>query len=150
MALSRARAILEARKYIRKDISAGQWIRSMKELGLSYRRTTMLGDYRSTLNIEKKKGAMRFVRKDYYPAKAAIAEVEWALSKEYMYKVKVESRLRPDEPLVERFVNIMSDTPMTSRMVEAEVEVRWGEWEKYAAEELVTLQTWTAVHRVMQ
>ncbi|GAI72618.1 unnamed protein product, partial [marine sediment metagenome] len=104
-------------------------------------------NWRTVNELEKKKGLMRFVRKDYYPAKVAMAEVEWALSQEYMYKVKVESRLRPDVPITERFVNIMSDTPMTAAMVEQAVTEKWVEWEDYTAEAIEKMQVWTAVHR---
>lgn len=150
MPLKRATVIAKMRGAFRKGVSASRFLADMKAAGLSYRRTDMLADWRSVNEVEKKEGALRFVRKDYYPAKAAMAQVTWQTSKEYMYKVRTESRLRPDEPLTERFVNIMSDTPLTSRMLEAQVEERWGEWERYAVEELVGLQVWSAVQRVME
>ncbi|GAI67961.1 unnamed protein product [marine sediment metagenome] len=90
------------------------------------------------------------MRKDYYPATKAIADVEWALSEEYMYKVKVESRLRPGEPLTERFVNIMSDVPMTPAMVEQGVIEKWSEWEDYTAETIDKMVVWTAVHKTIE
>ncbi|MBA7705401.1 hypothetical protein ES703_114229 [subsurface metagenome] len=43
----------------------------------------------------------------------------------------------------------MSDVPMTPEMLKAEVEERWGEWERYAAEEIIGLQAWSAVRKVM-
>jgi len=110
----------------------------------------MLSDWRSVNELERKAGAMRFVRRDYYPAAKAIAEVEWALSQEWMYKVKVESRLRPDEPMTDRFVNIMSDVPMTPRMVEQAVAEKWSEWEDYTAEAIEKISVWTVVHKVME
>lgn len=150
MPLLRATVIAKMRGAFRTGVSASRFLADMKAAGLSYRRTDMLADWRSVNEVEKKEGSLRFVRKDYFPAKAAMAQVEWSLSKEYMYKVKTESRLRPDEPLATRFVNIMSDTPLTPRQLEAQVEERWGEWEKYAVEELVGLQVWSAVQRVME
>jgi len=150
MPLARAKVIALMRGAFRKGVSASKFMSDMKSKGLSYRRTEMLGDWRSVNEIEKKEGLFRFVRKDYYPAKTAIAEVEWRLSQEFMYKVKVESRLRPDEPITDRFVNIMSDKSLTPRQVIAQVEQRWVEWEKYAPEEIEALQVWTAVHKVME
>lgn len=149
MPTPRYQVIAKMREAFRGGISVSKFLADMKAQGLSYRRTDMLSDWRTVNEIEKKGGALRFVRKDYYPAKAAMAEIEWALSKEYMYKVKTESRLRPDAPITTRFVNIMSDTPMTPSMLESEVESQWGEWERYGAEELTGLQVWSAVHRVM-
>ena len=67
-----------------------------------------------------------------------------------MYKVKVQSVLRAGEPITERFVNIVSDVPMTPAMIEAEIEKQWGEWEKYAPELLTGLQVWSAYKRVSE
>ncbi|GAJ23613.1 unnamed protein product [marine sediment metagenome] len=35
-----------------------------------------------------------------------------------MFKVKIQSRLRPGEPITERFVNIMQDRPRTPAEIE--------------------------------
>jgi len=110
----------------------------------------MLGDWRSVNELERKAGAMRYVRKGYFPTERVVAQVEWQLSREYMYKVKVESRLRPDEPMMERFVNIMSDTPMTPAMVEQSVTEKWTQWEDYTAEAIEKMTVWTAVHKTIE
>lgn len=150
MSIVRAETIARARVYIREGISAARWIREMRAKGLGYRHTTMRADYRSVLNLEQKEGLARFVRKDRYPTEKTMAAVTWETSKEYMYKVKVQSVIRLGEPITERFVNILSDVPMTPAMVEAEVAEQWGEWEKYKAETITQLQTWSAVRRVME
>lgn len=148
--LKRATVIAKMRKAARAGQSASTFIREARSEGLSYRRTTMLADWRSVNDVEKKDGAFRFVRKDRFPAVKSMAEVEWKLSQEYMFKVKVQSRTSPGEKPTERFVNIMSDVPLTPQQVEAQVTERWGEWELYAKEEMVGLQVWTAVHKSMQ
>lgn len=147
MGLKRAQVIGLMRGAFRRGQSASSFIWDMKQRELSYRRIDMLSDWRTINELEKKKGLMRFIRKDYYPAKQQMAEVEWLLTKEYMYKVQVQSRLKPDEPMTERFVNIMSDEPMTSAMVEQAVIEKWSEWEDYSAEAIEKIQVWTAVHR---
>jgi len=110
----------------------------------------MLSDWRAVNQLETKKGLMRYVRKDRYPTKMAIAEVDWILSQEYMYTVKVQSRLRPGEPQVERFVNLMSDEPMTGTMIEQGVTEKWAVWEDYTAEAIEKIIPWSAVHRTME
>jgi len=145
MAIERAEVIQRMRGAFREGLSASQFISDMASVGLSYRRTDMLGDWRSVNELEKKEGVIRYVRKDRYPSEASIASVTWETSKEYMYKVKVQSTIRPGEPITERFVNIMSDVPMTPGMVEAEVVDRWGEWEKYEPQAITGLQVWSAV-----
>lgn len=150
MGIIRAETIARMRGAFRKGLSASRFISDMKAVGLSYRRTDMLADWRSVNELERKEGALRFVRRDRYPAEKTMAAVTWETSKEYMYKVKVQSVIKLGEPITERFVNIMSDVPMTPRMLESEVETRWGEWEKYEAETITQIQVWSAVRKVME
>ncbi|MBA7691619.1 hypothetical protein ES703_100169 [subsurface metagenome] len=148
MGIVRAEAIARARKFIREGVSASKWITQMKARGISYRRTDMLADYRSEFNIKQKKDLMRYVRKDRYPTEKSIAAVTYEMSKEFMYSVQVKSILKAGEPITERFVNIMSDVPMTPAMVESEVMEQWQQWEKYAVEAITALQVWTAYRTV--
>ncbi len=150
MGIVRAETIARMRGAFREGLSPSRFIADMRATGLSYRRTDMLADWRSINELERKEGALRFVRKDRYPTEKSMAAVTWATSKEYMYKVKVWSQIKAGEPMTERFVNIMSDAPMTPTMLEAEVEERWGEWERYSAEEITKLQVWSAVRRVIE
>jgi len=150
MSIKRSAAIQFMRKAFRTGQSVSDFRQDMREKGLSYRWTTMLSDWRSVNQLEAKKGLMRFVRKDRYPSKMAIAEVDWMLSKEYMYTVKVQSRLRPDDPITERFVNLMSDEPLTGRMIEQGVIEKWAEWEDYTAEPIEKIIPFTAVHRTVE
>lgn len=146
--LRRPTAILKMPEMIAQGLSAEGIIKALKEQGLSYRRTVMLGDIRSVKGIEAKKDAMKYVRKDRIPSMRAMADVEWDISEEYMYKVKVRARTSPDEPLTERFVTILSDNPLTPRQVEQQVMSRWGEWEKYSPERIEGLTVTGAYHRI--
>lgn len=147
MGIVRAEVIARMRGAFREGQSAGRFIADMRAEGLSYRRTDMLSDWRSINELETKADLYKFVRKDFYPTEKVIAQVEWQLSKEFMYKVKVQSRLDPKAPITERFVNIMSDIPMTPRMVEQAVTEKWVEWEKYMKEIIEAITPFTAVHR---
>jgi len=149
MSILRSQVIGLMRGAFRRGQSASSFISDMREKGLTYRRTDMLGDWRSVNELEIKEGAMRYIRKDYYPTEKTIAAVEWALSQEYMYKVKVQSRLSPDAPIKERFVNLMSDIPLTPVMVEQAIVEKWSEYEDYTAEAIEKLTVWSAVHKVM-
>lgn len=150
MGIARAEFIARARKAFREGVSQTRFIADMKAAGLSYRKTDMIADFHTVSGIEKVEGLLRFVRKDYYPSKKVIAAVTWATSKEFMYKVKVQSRISPDKPITERFVNLMSDRPLTPAEMETQIVRDWGEWERYAAEEITKLQVWSAVRRVME
>ncbi|GAH67403.1 unnamed protein product, partial [marine sediment metagenome] len=67
MGIVRAETIARMRIAFREGVSASRFIRDMKEVGLSYRRTDMLADYRSVAGLERVEGALRYVRKDRYP-----------------------------------------------------------------------------------
>jgi len=150
MSLLRAETIARMRSAFREGLSASTFIAQMQEIGLSYRRTDMLADWRTINELEVKEGTLRYVRKDRYPTEKTIAAVSWEMGKEYMYKVQVQSVIRAGEPVTERFVNIMSDVPMTPAMVEAEVEESWGGWERYSAEEITGLQIWSAARKTIE
>jgi len=150
MGIVRAETIARMRGAFREGLSATRFIKDMAAVGLSYRRTDMLADWRSINELEVKEGLARHIRKDRYPTTKTMAAVTWNTSKEFMYKVKVKSVIKAGEPITERFVNILSDVPMTPAMIEAEVEKQWFEWEKYKAEEIVGLTTWSAVRKVME
>ena len=146
----RSEVIGRMRGAFREGISASRFIADMRSAAMSYRRTDMLADWRSVNELERKADAFKYVRKDYYPTEKSMAQVEWALSQEYMYKVKVRSRTAPGEPITDRFVNIMSDKPMTPRQVGEMVEEKWREVEKYKPEIIEDVVPWTAVHKVME
>lgn len=134
---------------MRKAVKAGQsrtsFFRDMKAEGLSYVRKTMIADWSSIKDFIAKDGALRQLRKNAYPPKKHIVTTEWDIEGEYMYKIKVLSRLRPDEPITERFVNIVTDKPMTPRMMEQAVIGKWAEWEDYTAEAIEEIVPWTAI-----
>lgn len=150
MGIDRAEVIARMRGALRQGINASRFIKDMKAAGLSYRRTQMLSDWRSVNQLESKKELFRYVRKDYYPSPRVMATVSWNLSREFMYKVRVQSRLAPGEPLTERFVNIMSDVPLTPGGVEASVMEQWAMWERYQKETIVKITPETAIRRVLE
>jgi len=144
----RAAVILKAKLAFKAGLSASKFINNMKAQGLSYRRTDMLADFRSVNEVERKADAFKYVRKDYTPTAAVIAQVDWNLSNEYMYKVKIKSRISPGEPLTERFVNIMQDRPLTPGEVEALTWSMIGEQSPKLQSQVVSVVPWTALHRV--
>jgi len=131
-----------------KGMSANAFLRSLRLTTGGYTRTKFLADWRSVGAIEARKDAFKYVRKDRRPSIRSMADVEWEMNQEYMFKVRAHFRTGPDEPLQERFVNIPSDRPMTPAEVEAEVFDRWNDWEKYAGEELESANVVAGYHRI--
>lgn len=129
---------------VRRGQSRTSFLRDMKVKGLTYPRKLMLSDWGSITEQVAKDGVLRYVRKNAYPAKKSIAAVEWAIEGEYMYKVKVHTQLKPDVPIEERFVNIVTDKPLTPAMMEQAVVEKWSEWEYEPLETIVKIEPWSA------
>lgn len=150
MAIDRAITIARMRKAFRAGISATRFMRSEREAGRpTYRRTDMLSDWRTINQLESKKELLQYVRKDRYPTEKVIATVTWALSKEFMYVVKVKTQRTPDEPVLDHLINIMADTPLTPAMIEARVVEERAAKEKYFGEMLVEVLPFSAVRRAI-
>ena len=78
----------------------------------------------------------------------ALADVDWEMSQEYLYKVRAFVRTSPGEPLTERFINIPSDRPMSPEGVEEAAFERWTDKEKYGESILERAQTVAGWRRV--
>jgi len=133
---------------IAKGLTPTSFLRQLRASGLGYRKQRFLADWRSVAGIQKRKDAFKYIRRDRRPSMKSMADVEWEMSEEYMFKVRAQYRTAPDEPIQERFVNIPSDRPMTPAEVEAEVFDRWNDWEKYAGEELEGATVIAGYHRI--
>lgn len=146
--LRRPASILQMPAAMARGLTIEGFIRELRSTIGTYRRQLMLADWRSVNNIEARKDVVKYIRKDRLPSMKAVADVEWEMSQEYMYKVHTWSQKQPGEPLTERFVNIMSDKLLTPAGVLEEVSERWGEWEKYENEELKRAVVVGVYHRV--
>jgi hypothetical protein len=133
---------------IAKGLTPTAFLRQLQKQGLGYRKQRFLADWRSVSGQEAKKDVFKFIRKDRRPSIRSLADVEWEMQEEYMFKVRAQYRTDPDEPLRERFVNIPSDRMMSPQEVEAEVFNRWDDWERYAGEELESATVVAGYHRI--
>lgn len=146
-ALRRPAALLRMPKAIASGMSPTAFLRQLKSKGLGYRKQRVFADWRSVAQIEAKKDALKYVRKDRYPSLTDYAETEWPWQEEYAYKLKTLSRLKPDDPITERFVIIESDVPLTPGQMEEQVEERWVERALDYPEALEKVVGVTAYHR---
>jgi len=127
--LRRAIAIKLIPKAFKSGLSASSFINQLRVKGLTYRRTEMLKDWRTVNQIEAKKDAIKYLRKDRLPSVRSMAKIEWAYDKEYVYKANTWSRIHPEAPLTEQMVTFTSDIPLTPREVEEQIGIKWPEWD---------------------
>lgn len=146
--LRRPEAILRIPEAIARGLTVEGFIRELKSAGTSYRRTLMLGDWRSAAGIEAKKDLIKYVRKDRIPSMRVIPDVTYDISREYMYKVQVWLQTKAGEPLKDKFVNIMSDVALTPTEVEQTYYKRYYKEHTIPPIELVKLQIVAAFHKI--
>jgi len=124
MGILRAETLLRIKEGIKAGIGPTRLYWELRAVGPVTRKTDFLADYRREADTKKKEGLLRFVRKDRYPTTASMAALSPVASREFLYKVKIQSTLYPGAIPTERFVNCMHDVPQTPGMVEQEA------WEK--------------------
>jgi len=120
----------------------------MKGMGLSYRKSLMLSDWRTVGGIEAKKDRIQFVRRDRLPSASVMPDVTWEYGKEFIYKLNTWSRLRPGDELEERTVTLLSDKPLTSLEAEEQISEKWPSFEKYMKERLERVSIAAVYHRI--
>lgn len=145
LGLRRAIAIKMMPKAFKAGMSVSSFRQMLRSKDLQYRWSTILGDWRSTNQIEVKKDAYKYIRKDRLPSPRFMSEEHWGYSKEYVYRAKTWSRIHPDEPLTERVVTLQADKPLTALQVEEQIATKWAVWE-YKPEKLERVQTTAFVH----
>jgi len=146
----RSEFILRAKIAFEQGMSQTSFLREARRRGISYRKTDMIADFHTVNKLERKKGALQFVRKDYYPTQKAMAQVTYDLTYEFMYVLKVRSRLEPGVDITERNINISSDIPMTPRMVEEKAWQMIGEQSPDKRKQVEEILPWTAMQRVSE
>jgi len=146
--IKRASVIPRMKRALELGKSAGAFLREMQAAGLGYRRTTFLADWRNVGNIEEKEHLIQFVRKDYLPSPKFYAEVDWKMSREYLYKVRMETRIYPEKKWEKRWVNIVSDRPMTPGELETQITESWGGWYPERREDIRRIVPETAIRRI--
>jgi len=117
--LRRPAAILEMPGAMARGLTVEGFIKELRNTIGTYRRQLMLADWRSVNNIEARKDVVKYTRKDRMPSMRVVADVEWDMSKEFMYKLSVKSMAGPGQPMEEKFVNVMHDKLLPRGQVEA-------------------------------
>lgn len=146
--LRRSAAIMAMPEAIARGMSASAFLHKIKFTTGGYQKQRFLADWRNVAGTEKRKNAFKYIRRDRLPPMAAVADVDWDMSEEYMYKVRAWVRVTPGEPLTERLVNIPSNVPLTLEEIEQEVFDRWDDKWKYEDEVLERAQPLAGWHHV--
>lgn len=145
MGIRRAELIAKMRIAFKAGLSASRFISEQRAIAPVYRRSDMLRDWANINQLVQKEGRARYIRKGYVPAENTAQIKAWAMSKEWMYKVRSVQVLKVGDVPVVTFINIMSDKPLTIREVELEAYERSfkqsptvsGEERKFSVESVI-------------
>lgn len=150
MGLLQAEIRLRIIEGIKAGIGSTRLYWKLRAVGPVTRKTDFLAVYRKEARTKKMEGLLRFVRKDRYPTTTIMSALSPEASKEFLYKLRYSDVIKPVREEDYKFVNIMSDVPMTPEMIEAEVIERWGEFEKYRPEAVTELQVWSVFRKSIE
>ena len=131
MADRRATAWLYIQRAVREGMSANETLRQLREVGLSYRRTDFLADYRRAAQIPVKADRLKYVPKKYRPGDALYIEQPGFMAREYRYTVKLTVRNTVTGEVRDIYNRMASDTELSiARMIEIAQEVSKGSLEE--------------------
>lgn len=78
------------RKAVTEGLSANATQKVLRDLGLSYRRTDFLEDFRRIADIPAKTDKLKFVRRDFRPSKSLFTEQTMFQRNRFRYVVSVD------------------------------------------------------------
>jgi len=146
LGLRRSIAIKLIPKAFASGMSVSAFFRKLRGTTGTYRKTTMLSDWRTVTGMKAKEDALKYIRKDRLPSPHIMIDSHWGYDKEYVYKANTWSRIHPDDPLTERMVTFQSDILLTPTQVEEQIGIKWSEWERYFPEKVERIQVTHMLH----
>lgn len=97
-------------RMVREGLSANEALEKLREMGLGYRRTVFLEDWREVAGVDKKKDFLKNIPRKYAFTDASTVEKEWYMRRKYSVVFKVTGTdLQTGERDVERFYTISTD-----------------------------------------
>lgn len=110
------------RSGVERGITGGAIIRTLREAGLTYRRTVMLADIRTFRGITAVKPALQAIRKDFYPSERMYRSPFKFAYRKYSYDVRMRFFDPRKQETITQYTRISSDVPM--RIMDIERQAR--------------------------
>lgn len=104
---------------VERGWSVSYAISEAKSLGIqTYRRTSMLADYRSLANIPSARNRLIYTPKQYQPGADLYTAAPFKQIRDYRYEVKMDFYNPNTRRHCTQYTNVESDYPMTIKQVE--------------------------------
>jgi len=117
---NRAKAQPFIEGFAARGYSANRALKELQKMGLGYRRTDFLADYRKALGKEKAKDVGKYIRRDRYPTEASIVSDnrDWRRNYNHMVVYDIQDK---DTGVIERkHIYVSSDELRTRGTIENE------------------------------
>lgn len=105
---------------VSRGLSAAATIRTLRAQGLTYRRKSMLADFREWAEVPAKADRIKAVRKDYRPSRELYVTTTGKQLRAFRYQVTVDVYNPESKEKLQFTCNVTSDRQMTIGEVEAE------------------------------
>lgn len=106
------------RSGVERGITGGAIVRSLREVGLTYRRTQMLEDVRTFRGVTAVRPALKATRKDFYPSERMYRSPQRFMLRKYGYDVRVRFFDPRTNETRTQFTRISTDIPMRIQDIE--------------------------------
>jgi len=146
--LKRATAILKMPEAIARGLTQSAFFRELKATTGTYRNQRMIQDWHNVAGTEAKKDTYKYIRKDRLPTQQFVVDVDWEMSKNYMYKFEVSTSRIEKDGLKPIYVNIMKDTLLPITQIQAEVYERQGVSDSIPKEPITNMRLIGIWHKV--
>lgn len=133
---------------IEQGSSFNAFYRSAFDKGITYRRASMLSDWRHAKELVSRRDELGSLGKGAYPELTEVSESRFRWTQPFIYQARVEATIQRGVPPTERFVTVLSSDPLTLGEVEEQITMKWPTYEYGKAEHLVSIEPVAAIHWV--
>ena len=133
---------------LKQGSSFASFYKSAREHGFAtYRRADMLSDWSDVRSEVQNVTRYKSLAAGEIPPVTEIGSLKFTQPHKYYYRLRTEAETVRGGPLVERFVTVASEKPLTLSEITSQVSRKWPGYEYGKAERLKKMELVAALHR---
>ena len=132
---------------VRLGSSFNSFVRSARSHGIPVSRTKALSEWHDVQFEYKSWQRYRTLSSGDVPEATEISALKFTQPGRFYYRLRTEAEPFKGGPIVERFVTVVSDTPMTMGEIEGQLRRKWHGYDYGKEERLREMELVAAQHR---
>lgn len=133
---------------VKGGFSFNSFYRSAKERGYqTYRRSDMLSRWAEIRTEVQNAVKYKSLASGEVPEVTEVSEIKFTQPGRFYYRLRVEAEPFKRGPLVERFVTVVSEKPLTIGEIQGQLRRKWRGYDYGKEERLVEIELVAALHR---